>query len=410
MSKKLTPQLRFKGFEDEWQEHYLSELGEVKMCKRILKSQTSENGEVPFYKIGTFGKKPDAFISKELFDQYKKLYSFPKFGDIIVSAAGTIGRTVVFDGKPAYFQDSNLIWIDNDNTVIDNSFLSVAYPNIRWAISSTTIARIYNDTVRKTKTSAPVTILEQREIGEFFKQIDELIAEARREIERLEKMKLASLQKMFPRPGAITPEIRFTGFKGDWELKCLGEIGSTYTGLSGKTKEDFGHGCAHFITYMNVFSNPIASPKQVEPIEIDKSQYAVRYGDIFFTTSSETPEEVGMSSVWLYDNNHVYLNSFCFGFRPNVKIDLKFIAYFLRSPFFRSQMFILAQGISRFNISKLKAMELPVLLPSLSEQQAIGEYFCNLDSLLSAKREKLSKLRNIKQACLDKMFVNTSDV
>ena len=215
---------------------------------------------------------------------------------------------------------------------------------------------------------------------------------------------------MFPRPGASIPEIRFNGFVKDWSVTNLGSIGSTYNGLSGKTKEDFGHGEARFVTYMNVFSNPIANPFQVEAVEIDESQNAVKYGDILFTTSSETPEEVGMSSVWQHNAAHVYLNSFCFGFRPTQTVHLNYIAYFLRSPFFRNNMVILAQGISRFNISKHKAMELPVLLPEISEQKAIGEFFRNLDALLSSKHQKLTKLRNIKKACLDKMFVNTSEL
>lgn len=243
------PQIRFKGFDDEWQHHSLSELGEVKMCKRILKSQTSDKGEVPFFKIGTFGKKPDAFISRELFDEYKRLYSYPNIGDIIVSAAGTIGRTSVYDGKPAYFQDSNLIWIDNDNSIIDNSFLAVAYPRVKWAVSSTTIARIYNETVRQTKTSAPSSIKEQQEIGNYFRQLDEIITEVEREISRLEKIKQASLQKIFPRPGATTPEIRFAGFSGPWKDVKLGELGIWQKGqsLSKSDISDTAHyPCLHY--------------------------------------------------------------------------------------------------------------------------------------------------------------------
>ena len=150
--------------------------------------------------------------------------------------------------------------------------------------------------------------------------------------------------------------------------------------------------------------------KQLDSIEIDSSQNTVQYGDILFTTSSETPEEVGMSSICQFNRPNLYLNSFCFGFRPTHKFDLNFMAYFLRAPYFRQNMVVLAQGISRFNISKLKVLDLPILLPTVAEQQIIGEYFRNLDSLLYAKRQKLVKLRNIKQACLDKMFVNTSDL
>ena len=123
------------------------------------------------------------------------------------------------------------------------------------------------------------------------------------------------------------PKLRFPGFTEDWEQRKLGSIGSTYTGLSGKTKEDFGHGEAQYITYLNVFQNTISNITMTDKVEIDTTQTEVKYGDVLFTTSSETPEEVGMSSVWLGDTPNTYLNSFCFGFRPKQKIDLYFLGY-----------------------------------------------------------------------------------
>ena len=113
------------------------------------------------------------------------------------------------------------------------------------------------------------------------------------------------LQKMFPQNGMKIPEIRFEGFTGAWEQRKLGEVGSTYTGLAGKTKEDFGHGSGRFVTYMNVFTNTVSDAAAVEPIEIDNAQNEVKYGDVFFTTSSETPEEVGMSSIWLETSEYL---------------------------------------------------------------------------------------------------------
>lgn len=192
-----TPEIRFAGFSEPWKNVSLADLGNICMCKRILKSQTSDSGDVPFFKIGTFGKVPDSYISKELFENYKHLYNFPKKGDIIISAAGTIGRTVVYDGKPAYFQDSNLIWIDNDNTLVDNLYLAIVLPIIRWAVSSTTIPRIYNDTVRKTTFWTPASLDEQRAIGEYFRNLDELIAAKRKSIVKLRNIKKACLSKMF---------------------------------------------------------------------------------------------------------------------------------------------------------------------------------------------------------------------
>lgn len=130
---------------------------------------------------------------------------------------------------------------------------------------------------------------------------------------------------------------------------------------------------------MNVFSNPIADVNMVEPVEIDVKQTEVKKGDVFFTTSSETPEEVGMSSVLLEKQGIMYLNSFCFGFRPFVKIDSFYIAYMLRSKNVREKIILLAQGISRYNISKTKMMNIKVPIPSISEQEQLGRYFYALD-------------------------------
>ena len=184
------------------------------------------------------------------------------------------------------------------------------------------------------------------------------------------------------------PLIRFKGYTEDWEQRKLGEVGITYTGLSGKSKEDFGHGEGKFITYMNIFSNAISDSDMVEPIEIDTKQNEVKKGDVFFTTSSETPEEVGMSSVLLEDCENTYLNSFCFGYRPIEKFDNRYLAFMLRSSEIRKKITFLAQGISRYNISKNRMMEIEIPIPSLSEQTKIGSYFQSLDNLITLHQRK----------------------
>lgn len=168
-----------------------------------------------------------------------------------------------------------------------------------------------------------------------------------------------------------------------WEQRKLGEVGFSYGGLTGKSKDDFGHGDARFVTYTNVFDNPIGDPERVEAIEIDPRQHLVEYGDVLFTTSSETPGEVGMSSVWLSNQQNLYLNSFCFGYRQDGSFDPCYLAYMLRSACIRSKLTLLAQGISRFNISKKKVMELDAPRPVIKEQRAIGAFFSDLDSLIT---------------------------
>ena len=216
----------------------------------------------------------------------------------------------------------------------------------------------------------------------------------------------AKASRKMKKYAVLTREPRcFLGsFDFSWEQRKLGEMGQTYTGLSGKTKDDFGHGQARFVTYMNVFSNPISNPEMTEPIEIDPKQNEVEVGDVFFTTSSETPEEVGMSSILLEKRGKTYLNSFCFGFRPSEKIDSYYLAYMLRSESTRAKIILLAQGISRYNISKNKVMEIAVSLPSLDEQKMIGQYFSQLDNLITLHQRKCVFLFGFFQAFISMIF------
>lgn len=134
----------------------LGEIGRVAMCKRVLKAQTSENGDVPFFKIGTFGKEPNAYISNELFREFVKKFSYPKKGDVLISAAGTIGRTIVFDGKPSYFQDSNIVWLEHDGTIATNEYLHCFYWSKPWKVSDgATIPRIYNGDIESAEIPLP---------------------------------------------------------------------------------------------------------------------------------------------------------------------------------------------------------------------------------------------------------------
>ncbi|WP_347980071.1 restriction endonuclease subunit S [Limosilactobacillus allomucosae] len=204
------------------------------------------------------------------------------------------------------------------------------------------------------------------------------------------------------------PELRFKGFTDDWEQRKLGEIGETFSGLSGKNKNDFGHGDASFITYMNVFSNSIADLRGTEHVEIDSKQNQVMYGDILFTTSSETPEEVGMSSVWLGHIKNIYLNSFCFGYRILEKqnFDSYYMAYLLRAENFRKRMTVLAQGISRYNISKKQVMNTFVNFPTMEEQRKIGKALFLIDKTITLHEEKQHQLEQLKKALLQKMFAD----
>ena len=192
---EVVPEIRFKGFTDAWEQRKFGDVGTVAMCKRIFKEETSENGEVPFYKIGTFGGEPDAYISREVYEKYKTMYPYPKKGDILISASGSIGRTVEYTGKDEYFQDSNIVWLQH-NKNIDNSFLKVLYSVVQWSCEGSTIKRLYNDNFLKTKIVIP-NIKEQMLIGEYFGRLDNLITLHQRKLDELKNMKKTLLQQMF---------------------------------------------------------------------------------------------------------------------------------------------------------------------------------------------------------------------
>ena len=192
----------FENKDDNWEEKTIGDLGKPSMCKRILKQQTSSDGDIPFYKIGTFGKTPNAFISKELYNEYKTKYSFPKKGDILLSASGTIGRRVIYDGKPAFFQDSNIVWIDNDEKQVLNEYLYNFYGFCDWNPSKgATISRLYNANLKRIKITFPKSLEEQKiviqKIEVLSNKTKKLEAIYTQKIADLEEMKKSILQKAF---------------------------------------------------------------------------------------------------------------------------------------------------------------------------------------------------------------------
>lgn len=159
-----------------WEKVKLGEIGKVYMCKRIMKNQTNDNSGIPFYKIGTFGGKPDAYISEDLFEKYKTNYNYPKKGQVLISASGTLGKTVVYDGEPAYFQDSNIVWLDTNQNKISNKFLYLLYRHsVKWDIVGTKggiIERLYNNNLRAIQIPLP-PLKEQEQIVKIIDSIEE---------------------------------------------------------------------------------------------------------------------------------------------------------------------------------------------------------------------------------------------
>ena len=198
---ETVPRLRFPRFREdpEWEEKKLGDVAAVLMCKRIFASQTNPNGGVPFYKIGTLGGVPDAFISKEIFEEYKSNYNFPRTGEILITCSGTIGKCLPYDGSDAYFQDSNIVWIDNPTHKVSNEFLLCILSNVDWStLNSTTITRIYGPDLRELLIKFPQKETEQQCISDSICSLDDLIAAEGGEVEALRKHKQGLTQQLFP--------------------------------------------------------------------------------------------------------------------------------------------------------------------------------------------------------------------
>lgn len=223
MIKQTTPAIRFKDFDGEWEEKKLGDLGKVAMNKRIFKEETVPDGEIPFYKIGTFGGVADSFISREKFEEYRAKYPYPKEGDLLLSASGSIGRVVEYDGEEAYYQDSNIVWLEHDER-LENSFLKQFYSFVKWeGIEGTTIKRLYNKNIMDTKIVLPEST-EQSAIGSLFQKLDRLIGLHQDRLALMKAQKQAYLKKMFPQKGQKVPDLRFSGFTDEWEEKKLGDL------------------------------------------------------------------------------------------------------------------------------------------------------------------------------------------
>ena len=392
--KGNVPILRFPEFEGEWEKCKLGDLCNVLMCKRILASQTNTEEGVPFYKIGTIGNAPDAYISKELFDDYKTKYNYPHKGEVMITCAGTVGKCVIYDGKDAYYQDSNIVWIDNPSQCISNSFLYHLLAKVDWRkLNSTTIIRIYNDDLRNLKLNYP-QIEEQQKISRLLSLLDERIATQNKVIDKLQSLIRGLNNHLF--------QLCESGIE-----TSFADLGVSYSGLSGKTASDFGSG-KPFITYLNVYSNDVIDETSYQYVRMGdtEKQNVVRYGDVLFTLSSETPEEVGIGSVYL-GNQEVYLNSFCFGIHVNntQKAFTPYLSYYISTTQFRKFIYPFAQGSTRFNLCKADFEKARFKLPSLENQKRIYESLKGLSDKVAAEGAILKQYHSQKQYLLRQMFI-----
>ena len=293
------------------------------------------------------------------------------------------------------------------NETVDDKFLlyylETQYSNLRAISSGDGTRGGLNLNIINEYSVFLASLPEQKKIAAFFTLLDRRIQKQRQLVEFLKTYKRGVSEAIFER------RLNFSSLLAtEWKKYKLGQIGEFYNGLSGKSREDFGNGNCKFITYMNVYKNIIADESLCESVKIRKEeeQNSVKYGDVIFTQSSETLEEVGYTSVWTH-SSQPYLNSFCFGYRfyDSVMTNPIFIAHYMRSNYIRKAIMKEGQGATRVNLSAERLKNLNIFLPDINGQNKIAEFLSRLENRIHKEESVLEKMSTEKSSLLQKMFI-----
>ena len=378
-----------------WKTKKLGEVAEVCMCKRIFAHQTSKIGNIPFYKIGTFGKEADAYISSQLYEEYKAKYSYPEKGDVLISAAGTLGRTVVFDGRPAYFQDSNIVWLKIDKSQLCNDYLAHYYKVIKWASSEgSTISRLYNGIICDTEILLP-PLEEQAAIAEALSDVDSLISSLQKLIEKKKAIKQGAMQEL------LTGKKRLPGFSGEWSKQQLGDICNIINGGTPSTSvAEFWNGKILWCTPTDITS---CSTKYIYTTESKITESGLKASSAtllpkgaLLLCSRATIGEVRIAGNAICTNQ---------GFKSLVvhqNISNEWLYYMVH--ILKFNMLEKAIGSTFLEISKKDLAELDIVVPEFTEQKAIAQVLSDMDSEIEQLEKNLAKYQQIKQGMMQELL------
>lgn len=347
---------------------------------------------------------------KYVTDDFHKAHakSCLRAGDLLTVQTGDVGLTTIVPDDLAGSNCHALIISRFDKKRTNPGYVSY-YLNstpgrsrLRLIETGTTMKHLNVGDMLEFLVPAPPTLAEQDAIAEALSDTDALIESLEQLVAKKRHLKQGTMQEL------LTGKKRLPGFSREWEVKQLGELGSTYGGLTGKTKADFGHGNGRYITFMNVMSNVTINCEIFEEVDVavTESQNLVALGDLLFNGSSETPEEVAMCSLLTEDVSRLFLNSFCFGFRLHNQLDADglFLTYYIRSLEGRELMKSLAQGSTRYNLSKGALLDAKITLPKKSEQTAIAAVLSDMDAEIAGLESQLAKTRTLKQGMMHKLL------
>lgn len=389
-TKPNVPNLRFPGFEGEWESRKIGEDCSVLMCKRIFANQTSEQGDVPFYKIGTIGAEADAFISKELFDEYKAKYNYPRRGEVMITCAGTVGKTTVFNGDDSYFQDSNIVWLSNPKQLYINSFLNYYLTRVNWdKLNSTTITRIYNDNLRELVIKYP-SIKEQEKIVSLFSLLDQRIAVQSKVIECYESLIKALIDQQ------IDSLLGGNMIPFEHLYVKAGEGGTPATSV----KEYYHKGSIPFIKIDDLSSMFLTENKDyISELGLEKSSaWLIPEGSVIFSNGAT----IGAISINTYP---VSTKQGILGIVPQNTVTKEYLYFLMRSSFFSKEILrIVTEGTMKTAYLKdINRIECP--LPSINIQNKVVSGLLTLTEKIEFENHIMEKLLSAKRALLNQMFI-----
>jgi type I restriction enzyme, S subunit len=394
-----------------WSRRLVKEMGDVKGGKRLPLGKTlidSPNSH-PYIRVadmdwGGVNSSDVRYVPDEVFPLIKNYTVIA--GDIFITVAGTIG---VVGRIPMELSGASLTENADKitNLKVDGNLLMyylMFNPSQTALLSSITVGaqpKLALNKIQDLEIVLPDALPEQRAIAAALSDTDALIAGLEALVAKKRAIKQGAMQQL------LTGRKRLPGFTGEWEEKRLGNVGKTYGGLTGKSKQDFSDGNKRYITFMNVMSNTQIKPEEFEWVKIGvgETQNVCMSGDLIFNTSSETPEELAMCSLLRSNNGEVYLNSFCFGFRLfSASVDGLYLTYYFRNAPGRSLIHSLAQGATRYNISKANFLKLLIFIPPLREQNAIATVLIDMDAEIESLETQLGKTRALKQGMMQELL------
>ena len=379
----------------------LRDIGYIQMCRRIFQSQTKAYGAIPFYKISTFGGKADAYISQELYEKYKLLYPYPEKGDVLISAAGTIGKTVIFDGKDSYFQDSNIVWLKVDKEVIDRKFLWWFYRSFPWdALEGTTIQRLYNSIILETKIHLPDKP-EQEEIARTLSQFDTYIDDLAELIEKKKGIREGALEDL------ITKKTRLDGYADDWAPVTFNQviIPKARIGWQGLKKHEYLRSGYSYLIGGTDFSNGTVSLDNISYVTKERydmdTNIQVSANDVLVTKDGT----IGKVAIVPELNKPATLNSGVFVFRTNSRLVPAFLFRVLQSSVFREFIDTLSAGstIKHLYQKDLKKFEFEIPVDT-KEQEAIAAVLTAMDEEIRDLETERDKIIQIREGAMDDLL------